>query len=233
MRGTLRSWRCEQCGDRIIPAYAGNTQHFNLQNPTRGDHPRVCGEHLQQSVGGVETVGSSPRMRGTRRRSSGLHAVPGIIPAYAGNTNYPIFSACNRRDHPRVCGEHDFDQLAGFRRQGSSPRMRGTPGGRAVGRCHPGIIPAYAGNTWWLSPSLVGNRDHPRVCGEHNKLRAVFGVPAGSSPRMRGTLFRLSAILKHAGIIPAYAGNTWWLSPSVIGNRDHPRVCGEHSKRLA
>ena len=74
--------------------------------------------------------------------------------------------------------------------------------------------------------------------------------PAGSSPRMRGTLNYPSGDAEAAGIIPAYAGNTsiehrkrrWnWDHPRVCGEhtpsarssplpRDHPRVCGEHDK---
>ena len=35
--------------------------------------------------------------------------------------------------------------------------------------------------------------------------------------------------LKNAGIIPAYAGNTYARPKRATGTRDHPRVCGEHA----
>ena len=51
---------------RIIPAYAGSTWlPWQLADCSR-DHPRVCGEHLQQRQGGLVRSGSSPRMRGAR-----------------------------------------------------------------------------------------------------------------------------------------------------------------------
>ena len=70
----------------IIPAYAGNTGLHCPNDSGGGDHPRVCGEHLD--VDGLSAVfqGSSPRMRGTLEQLRGHAAVIGIIPAYAGNT---------------------------------------------------------------------------------------------------------------------------------------------------
>ena len=50
----------------------------------------------------------------------------------------------------------------------------------------------------------------------------------GSSPRMRGTPFRITEINWQIGIIPAYAGNTLIFTRASIRRRDHPRVCGEH-----
>ena len=92
-----------------------------------------------------------------------------------------------------------------------------------------GIIPAYAGNrdtrqsidrNWW---------DHPRVCGEQFSSTLVnIGIP-GSSPRMRGTVFKFTLDSRIRGIIPAYAGNSNITNRNTIEYRDHPRVCGEQS----
>ena len=49
-----------------------------------------------------------------------------------------------------------------------------------------GIIPAYAGSTGMAFTMSIARRDHPRVCGEHNALRAAALLALGSSPRMRG-----------------------------------------------
>ena len=71
---------------RIIPADAGNT---NCQQPGatgNPDHPRGCGEHVLASHRSSAVVGSSPRMRGTRRARAALHVRRGIIPADAGST---------------------------------------------------------------------------------------------------------------------------------------------------
>ena len=48
----------------IIPAYAGSTRCANPTAHPGWDHPRVCGEHIQQNSKGVGDSGSSPRMRG-------------------------------------------------------------------------------------------------------------------------------------------------------------------------
>ena len=115
------------------------------------------------------------------------------------------------RDHPRVCGEHQNVRF--------SDDWDG------------GIIPAYAGNTssarrlwscWW---------DHPRVCGEHKVDDSTGEGAWGSSPRMRGTLRRAFRKFRRLGIIPAYAGNTMMTPRLTTATWDHPRVCGEHSRR--
>ena len=147
MRGTLVQSVDAERGDGIIPAYAGNTGTMFIVESAKGDHPRVCGEHLDLHIQAVESAGSSPRMRGTRERHDRRFSRRGIIPAYAGNT-YTWRRRCLRgRDHPRVCGEHvrfDFAPAADW---GSSPRMRGTPYTVGALGWATGIIPAYAGNT--------------------------------------------------------------------------------------
>ena len=126
MRGTPTCRVSALLSGGIIPAYAGNTPALTALRDIEWDHPRVCGEHLQQSVGGVETVGSSPRMRGTRYPLVQQSGVAGIIPAYAGNTGHGLWRCVWCEDHPRVCGEHLLLKQIVRRSKGSSPRMRGT-----------------------------------------------------------------------------------------------------------
>ena len=86
MRGT-RGHHAERAQDHgIIPAYAGNTVTALHRDGLMRDHPRVCGEHFVNTTGEVDKTGSSPRMRGTRRKRRPQDHLPGIIPAYAGNT---------------------------------------------------------------------------------------------------------------------------------------------------
>ena len=208
MRGTLASYSQLVNPQRIIPAYAGNTlkcatmytwvrDHPRVcgEHATRHrkrwfswrDHPRVCGEHRSAANMPDCTGGSSPRMRGTPIRPAAMHRVPGIIPAYAGNTCRRDQSRTMGRDHPRVCGEH-HDVLCNCPfSPGSSPRMRGTLAVRQWLAITQGIIPAYAGNTTRHRKSRHSWKDHPRVCGEHLEYRTVRRPREGSSPRMRGT----------------------------------------------
>ena len=147
-------------------------------------------------------------MRGTPNRTRCEGRRFGIIPAYAGNTVYGKRLRLVGGDHPRVCGEHLYRVLRANRDRGSSPRMRGTRGGPSITPWLQGIIPAYAGNTVCFADGGCGFRDHPRVCGEHESRHGVTQLMAGSSPRMRGTLYKYFAITLAPGIIPAYAGNT-------------------------
>ena len=86
MRGTLNMLRFADDVAVIIPAYAGNTIAQKIREKYLEDHPRVCGEHFKDYEIDDMLTGSSPRMRGTRDARNGAVRVPGIIPAYAGNT---------------------------------------------------------------------------------------------------------------------------------------------------
>ena len=167
MRGTRLDTWFSSFPMGIIPAYAGNTCHLVGAAGLFEDHPRVCGEHRHRAAIAGRAQGSSPRMRGTRVEPHHRGLGGGIIPAYAGNTILEARSRNEDRDHPRVCGEHIFNEHVGGFRWGSSPRMRGTLMAKHPLQSLDGIIPAYAGNTWaWMAQKRVP-WDHPRVCGEH------------------------------------------------------------------
>ena len=147
-------------------------------------------------------------MRGARHRHLRRDQGDRIIPAYAGSTLWRLAAAFSERDHPRVCGEHSFEQNIGGINKGSSPRMRGalryiTDDGGITG-----IIPAYAGSTRHLHDQRPAVQDHPRVCGEHIIPDGAMLESAGSSPRMRGAPASRCQLLNARGIIPAYAGST-------------------------
>ena len=84
------------------PAARASTAQTN----TPWNHPRVCGEHIDQRSGSFFGRGSSPRMRGALHGHIEVLMGSGIIPAYAGSTCRPSQMECDPRDHPRVCGEH-------------------------------------------------------------------------------------------------------------------------------
>ena len=193
-----------------------------------GDHPRACGAHSHQTAQNHRQPGSSPRMRGSHAVKKEKPDDIGIIPAHAGLTWKSRDNGHFARDHPRACGAHM--SRAGSRRlqQGSSPRMRGSPGQMPGQKGVKGIIPAYAGLTSAFLSLSSRYGDHPRVCGAHIPMDALYLKVSGSSPRMRGSLGRRAGSVLDGGIIPAYAGLTYRISklPSLFG--DHPRVCGAH-----
>ena len=228
MRGTRNHRRGGNALRGTIPAYAGNTTLALLRDVWVLNHPRVCGEHMMSLRFIPCDPGSSPRMRGTPTGVVSQTQTLGIIPAYAGNTILMVREVERERDHPRVCGEHNGEGYQRSRRQGSSPRMRGTHDGSAVFVPRHGIIPAYAGNTCAIKGGTSYDWDHPRVCGEHKRLPRTHTTRPGSSPRMRGTLQRSLDMWYFIGIIPAYAGNTQSNTMRGASVWDHPRVCGEH-----
>ena len=213
---------------RIIPAYAGSTEASTTGRCARSDHPRVCGEHPASRSRPAVGWGSSPRMRGAPGFPGPRGYLLGIIPAYAGSTRVSTRGRTSRRDHPRVCGEHDPVRMVAEDTGGSSPRMRGARRRQAHAGRGVGIIPAYAGSTPARRSTPTTTRDHPRVCGEHAEAKLADYLRRGSSPRMRGARVAGAAQPGARGIIPAYAGST----PSRPGRwrsrGDHPRVCGEH-----
>ena len=86
MRGTPRpqGWQCWPAG--LIPTYAGNTLGGLGVRRGRGAHPHVCGEHPGAIEPEKPSMGSSPRMRGTRVTLPAPGRLLGLIPTYAGNT---------------------------------------------------------------------------------------------------------------------------------------------------
>ena len=192
----------------IIPACAGNTSSTTPSPRPNRDHPRVCGEHLDDKTLYARQQGSSPRVRGTPRPPSNALNPTGIIPACAGNTSRMQSRAQAPRDHPRVCGEHPIDHVIEEHARGSSPRVRGTLDSIEIDGDATGIIPACAGNTISNKKRPSPGRDHPRVCGEHLRIRPGCSPAMGSSPRVRGTQGDEQWVCRDRGIIPACAGNT-------------------------
>ena len=167
-------------------------------------------------------------MRGALQSRGGIMQKVRIIPAYAGSTCVRVSKADGTKDHPRVCGEHDYLMRSLRILMGSSPRMRGAQSRCSLPSDHQRIIPAYAGSTAGDQRRRFHEGDHPRVCGEHTSPSEVAKLPDGSSPRMRGAPLTVFSVAPYLRIIPAYAGSTCPPLEGRISKRDHPRVCGEH-----
>ena len=133
-------------------------------------------------------VGSSPHPRGTLKLLNSMVLPVGIIPASAGNTFRDFRIPKQRRDHPRIRGEHPAANSCTSPLQGSSPHPRGTLKKNFPVVVGAGIIPASAGNTALLPLPPAFSGDHPRIRGEHT--------------------FALTSAFLAAWIIPASAGNT-------------------------
>ena len=216
------------CRRRIIPAYAGGTAHPAGSADWTRDHPRIRGEHIGRRRWRRVSWGSSPHTRGAPSPTPTRHATARIIPAYAGSTRTPHCTAAHGPDHPRIRGEHVSLWDAMVRVSGSSPHTRGALLKIVNLTCREGIIPAYAGSTFWMLGFVLVVGDHPRIRGEHREYFAMWVLTHGSSPHTRGALALLQRTLAQRRIIPAYAGSTPASPPASATRRDHPRIRGEH-----
>ena len=215
------------CG--IIPAYAGSTPVLICKSIWPRDHPRLRGEHFQHLFLFLSVTGSSPLTRGAHFLAALASLASGIIPAYAGSTEAERLCLAINEDHPRLRGEHAVDRLEAGPPPGSSPLTRGAPMPRKAMLRHGRIIPAYAGSTSPPCARSCGNRDHPRLRGEHDTCTYMPMSKLGSSPLTRGALAIEPVNRRHARIIPAYAGSTRTRGAAGWSMGDHPRLRGEHS----
>ena len=168
----------------------------------------MCGEHYVHRPQLDWDVGSSPHVRGARCFATVFLDGFGIIPACAGSTCPSRPSAATAGDHPRMCGEHRICCQSCKISTGSSPHVRGALVQDFLQGLSTGIIPACAGSTVSWRIRRPPCRDHPRMCGEHNRGSSFGQSHKGSSPHVRGARQSRSLINLSLGIIPACAGST-------------------------
>ena len=177
----------------------------------------------------------------------------GIIPAYAGSTDGRARLENAPKDHPRIRGEHieirseysiivpDHPRIRGehgvrgYQRvidRGSSPHTRGARLPLGAPAWAAGIIPAYAGSTSTHFFLFWSYSDHPRIRGEHHLRQDGLLFGAGSSPHTRGARKNQSKGEAQCRIIPAYAGSTRSTLRWSGMWSDHPRIRGEHERRI-
>mgnify|MGYP000025989511 CR=1 FL=1 len=152
---------------RFIPACAGNSRKRLPITNRLPVHPRLRGELISENCNRICQRGSSPLARGTQKSWHYYFLLRRFIPACAGNSRNPFFSASSV--------------------VGSSPLARGTHSWHNHGRAPKRFIPACAGNSTTVKTDFVIFTVHPRLRGE--LLAAITGVSAaiGSSPLARGT----------------------------------------------
>ena len=83
------------------------------------------GEHTTESKSAMQESGSSPHARGARKVAKNDLPSRGIIPACAGSTVNRWVTRMPKEDHPRMRGEHGFEERIVEVEKGSSPHARG------------------------------------------------------------------------------------------------------------
>jgi len=72
---------------RFIPTHVGNTHHPPVLRFFFTVHPHACGEHFRGDLIYSDSIGSSPRMWGTRARAERGRCCDRFIPTHVGNTD--------------------------------------------------------------------------------------------------------------------------------------------------
>ena len=172
----------------ITPAHAGKSPVRSVSRKRYWDHPRACGEKIEEMLVIIQLIGSPPRMRGKESKCQRLYLRSGITPAHAGKSLLQG-SLC------RLFA-------------GSPPRMRGKVLYMDCKNAFPRITPAHAGKSIRIHTKRTKTKDHPRACGEKNLLRLIFSFGMGSPPRMRGKALLRQIGCCVVGITPAHAGKS-------------------------
>ena len=171
-------------------------------------------------------------MRGKRDTMAKATEKNRITPADAGKTMPTLTKSLTYGDHPRGCGENAKQRERIQGDLGSPPRMRGKPLFCVMIYKTLGITPADAGKTCKKCSQFSQYRDHPRGCGENADDFAACADQKGSPPRMRGKRFERYSGSQAERITPADAGKTCLTVTRAIGIWDHPRGCGENTKKI-
>ena len=150
-------------------------------------HPRVCRERSHVCCSRTMSVGSSPRVQGTRYLGSREATPVRFIPACAGNAIVRQGTCTVDAVHPRVCRERLILELDSVHVGGSSPRVQGTLSINLGLPVQLRFIPACAGNAIARSRSPTSYSVHPRVCRERGVTDLDIERMHGSSPRVQGT----------------------------------------------
>ena len=227
MRGTLSRSSAAIPARRFIPARAGNAYPTHLHRYVSSVHPRACGERLRGLLDTQPDDGSSPRVRGTLSEENRTALRIRFIPARAGNAGARRRRSDRATVHPRACGERVCTGSHSERTRGSSPRVRGTPGGSLDTAGEIRFIPARAGNARIAESGNPTCSVHPRACGERARSAEAIDAAVGSSPRVRGTLPFAAVALPGSRFIPARAGNAQDVGKLTPFGTVHPRACGE------
>ena len=193
-------------------------------------------------------------MRGKLSRWAVCRFLCRITPADAGKTSPRKREHVQTQDHPRGCGENTRNRDEVVAGAGSPPRMRGKRTCSFVMSAASRITPADAGKTLFPPTYFLDFPDHPRGCGENRHNRSAQAgacgiTPAdagktgcqsgfvlsaiGSPPRMRGKRFQAEKQPQGSRITPADAGKTQPCARRHGKPEDHPRGCGENSRRYS
>ena len=171
----------------------------------------MCGEYTVMPIHPLGILGSPPHVWGIHIHASILCAVDRITPTCVGNTAPHTPHSCSAGDHPHMCGEYGFCKFSSLNHSGSPPHVWGI-------LC-----------TCTLCIDFF--RITPHMCGEYCFMVWLKYLIMGSPPHVWGILMVLVLVISAQRITPTCVGNTFLVDEVLPGDRDHPHMCGEYTKR--
>ena len=126
--GTLGENPAEARTYRFIPTRMGNTWPFKRPWRRKTVHPHTHGEHIPILPLCGYLAGSSPHAWGTLCPGMGVLPVIRFIPTRMGNTSEGRMCRRHEPVHPHTHGEHGWERIGNYDRDGSSPHAWGTLG---------------------------------------------------------------------------------------------------------
>ena len=192
----------------------------------------MCGEKLYFCALVWLARGSPPHVRGKGIQHRGVRVHGGITPACAGKSPPLDLRTSLHRDHPRMCGEKLYTPCIIAPNVGSPPHVRGKAACSGIAENEFGITPACAGKSKPCKLRAKHQWDHPRMCGEKAKYWMQGREPEGSPPHVRGKEYLGGGRYHVNRITPACAGKRFCCLVRYYSLRDHPRMCGEKTKKI-
>ena len=171
-------------------------------------------------------------MRGKGHRDGQAGVLGGITPVYAGKRSPDLPARPSGWDHPRMCGEKPTLRCPCLPYRGSPPHVRGKDRLWQKRFHEVGITPACAGKRRAQDRQDPPRGDHPRMCGEKVSSTSPLKCLYGSPPHVRGKALGPCAGRVAVGITPACAGKSPTAKQRGTLRRDHPRMCGEKTKKI-
>ena len=216
-----------------IPASAGEPPSYWYPVAVTGVYPRECGGTGAGAAGCARHRGLSPRVRGNRRVGHQIHAVPGSIPASAGEPYESMRELSQARVYPRECGGTIEQWDAGEDGHGLSPRVRGNRQASSPSRGKRGSIPASAGEPRTRTAATAPSGVYPRECGGTRPRGWRRAGCGGLSPRVRGNPAGRRRTGTRSRSIPASAGEPGGRRSRAATAAVYPRECGGTRQAIA
>ena len=113
------------------------------------------------------------------------------------------------QDHPHAYGDKTVAPSFVKILQGSSPRVWGQVIRLFCPVSYSGIIPTRMGTSILHTSLLIQAEDHPHAYGDKLLLFITMRLIKGSSPRVWGQVFTVSADVLKSGIIPTRMGTSF------------------------